>query len=711
MGISYKRRRAIKMKRFYFIIILLGFICLFVFCKEGITEPKPYGPLPSENQLEWHNMEYYAFIHFNMNTFTNMEWGNGSEKPTQFNPTELDVKQWAKTIREAGMKGVIITAKHHDGFCLWPSKYTEHSIKNSPWKGGKGDILEDLSEACKEHGLKMGLYLSPWDRNHAEYGKPEYVTYFHNQLRELLTNYGDIFEVWFDGANGGSGYYGGANETRKIDNKTYYQWDKAIDIVRELQPNAVIFGDGGPGVRWVGNEEGWANETNWSLLRQKEVYPGYQKYKELRSGHEDGTHWVPAECDVSIRPGWYYHPSEDVQVKTLSHLVDIYYQSIGRNASLLLNLPVDNRGLIHEKDAEQLMALKQQIEKDFKHNLATDSKVTATNVRGGSSKFEANNVIDGNDQTYWTTNDAITTASITFEFEDPTEVNRILLQEYIPLGQRIYGFNIEAEVAGNWTIIDSQTTIGTKRILRFDTVETTRIRVNITNSKAEPIISNIEFYLAPNLLTEPIIKRDKNGMVTMEVTDKNIDIYYTKDGSSPSSGSKKYNSPFIVNEPTTLNAIAHNPDDNEQTETKTIYFDINKKDWKVLKVSSGKLDDTYKIIDDDPKTTWASEKNNAPNEIVIDLGNEYSLQGFTYMPVQGRWPYGIVSSYEFSISTNNKVWKTTAIGEFGNIKNNPIEQIIKFKTSKARYIKLRSIKIIDNDNRLSVGEIGVITKT
>ena len=711
MGISYKRRRAIKMKRFYFIIILLGFICLFVFCKEGITEPKPYGPLPSENQLEWHNMEYYAFIHFNMNTFTNMEWGNGSEKPTQFNPTELDVKQWAKTIREAGMKGVIITAKHHDGFCLWPSKYTEHSIKNSPWKGGKGDILEDLSEACKEHGLKMGLYLSPWDRNHAGYGKPEYVTYFHNQLRELLTNYGDIFEVWFDGANGGSGYYGGANETRKIDNKTYYQWDKAIDIVRELQPNAVIFGDGGPGVRWVGNEEGWANETNWSLLRQKEVYPGYQKYKELRSGHEDGTHWVPAECDVSIRPGWYYHPSEDVQVKTLSHLVDIYYQSIGRNASLLLNLPVDNRGLIHEKDAEQLMALKQQIEKDFKHNLATDSKVTATNVRGDSSKFEANNVIDGNDQTYWTTNDAITTASITFEFEDPTEVNRILLQEYIPLGQRIYGFNIEAEVAGNWTIIDSQTTIGTKRILRFDTVETTRIRVNITNSKAEPIISNIEFYLAPNLLTEPIIKRDKNGMVTMEVTDKNIDIYYTKDGSSPSSGSKKYNSPFIVNEPTTLNAIAHNPDDNEQTETKTIYFDINKKDWKVLKVSSGKLDDTYKIIDDDPKTTWASEKNNAPNEIVIDLGNEYSLQGFTYMPVQGRWPYGIVSSYEFSISTNNKVWKTTAIGEFGNIKNNPIEQIIKFKTSKARYIKLRSIKIIDNDNRLSVGEIGVITKT
>ncbi len=698
------------MKRFYFIIILFGLICLLVFCKQDVKEPKPYGPLPSERQLAWHDMEYYAFIHFNMNTFTNMEWGNGAESPSQFNPTELNARQWAKTIKEAGMKGVIITAKHHDGFCLWPSKFTEHSVKNSPWKNGKGDVLKDLSEACKEYGLKMGIYLSPWDRNHAEYGKPEYVTYFHDQLRELLTNYGDIFEVWFDGANGGSGYYGGANETRKIDNKTYYQWDTVLEIVRGLQPNAVIFGDGGPGVRWVGNEEGWANETNWSLLRQKEVYPGYQKYKELRSGHEDGTHWIPAECDVSIRPGWYYHPSEDIQVKTLSRLVDIYYQSIGRNASLLLNLPVDFRGLVHEKDIEQLMALKHQIEKDFAHDLAKGARVTATNIRGNHSKFKLDNVIDDDHKTYWTTDDNVTTASITFEFDVPTEINRVLLQEYISLGQRINGFDVEAEIDGNWRTIDTQSTIGAKRILRFDTIEASKIRINITNAKAVPTISNIELYRAPSLLTEPTVIRDAKGRVTMETVDKNIEIHYTMDGTNPTSKSKKYSSPFIVNEPTTLNVIAHNPENNQQTIPQTIYFDISKEDWKVVQVSSGKLDDTYKIIDDNPKTTWTTEKSDEAGEIIIDLGRKHQLQGFTYMPMQGRWPYGIISHYEFSASIDNKDWRIMAKGEFGNIKSSPIEQIIKFNTAKARYVKLKGIKIVDGDKRLSVGEIGVITK-
>ncbi|MDO5977474.1 alpha-L-fucosidase [Flavivirga spongiicola] len=699
------------MKKSYLKTLLIGLLLgLCYSCAQNVTKPKPYGPIPTERQLAWHDMEYYAFIHFNMNTFTNMEWGDGSEKPAQFNPTALDAKQWVKTIKDAGMKGVIITAKHHDGFCLWPSKYTEHSVKNAPWKNGQGDVLKDLSEACAAYGLKMGVYLSPWDRNHAQYGKPEYVSYFHNQLRELLTNYGDIFEVWFDGANGGSGYYGGANETRKIDNKTYYQWDKAIEIVRELQPNAVIFGDGGPGVRWVGNEEGWANETNWSLLRKKEVYPGYSKYKELRSGHEDGTHWVPAECDVSIRPGWYYHPSEDIQVKSLSHLVDIYYQSIGRNASLLLNLPVDHRGLVHEKDVEQLMALKQQVEQDFSNNIAKNIKVTATNVRGNKAYFEASNTIDGDKNTYWATEDTVTEASMTLEFETPTEVNRILLQEYINLGQRVYGFNVEAEVNGNWVIIDTQTTIGVKRILRFDTIKASKIRVNITGAKASPLISNIELYRAPNLLTQPVVKRDKKGFVSMDVADKNIDIYYTIDGTEPTSKSNKYNEPFSIDAPTVINVIAYDAEKSKQTVSKTIHYDISKKDWKVIKVSSGKLTDAHKIIDDNPNTSWASNGENTPNEVVIDLGKVYQLEGFTYTPVQGRWPYGIVSNYEFSVSQNNKTWTTAITGEFGNIKNSPIKQTVRFNTLKGRYIKLKGLKIVDNDKRFSASEIGVITK-
>ncbi len=482
-----------------FFALLIGITLFANSCQEKVSAPEPYGPLPSERQLAWYELGYYAFIHFNMSTFTDMEWSTGSEKPEQFNPTELDTRQWARVIKDAGMKGVIITAKHHDGFCLWPSKYTEHSVKNSPWKNGKGDVLRELSEACKEYGLKLGIYMSPWDRNHAEYGRPEYITYYYNQLREVLTNYGDIFEVWFDGANGGSGYYGGANETRKIDANAYYQWDKTFGIVRELQPNAVIFSDGGLDVRWVGNEGGWVNETNWSLLRLHEVYPGYPNYIELQSGHEDGTHWVAPECDVSIRPGWYYHPDQDDEVKTLSHLVDIYYKSIGRNASFLLNLPVDTRGLVHENDAKQLMALKAQIDKDFAHNLALGTKASATNVRGKNKSYNAAKVLDENPETYWASDDSVTSAALTLTFKDPTEVNRILLQEYIPLGQRISGFTVEAEIDGQWQLIDEQTTIGYKRILRFDTVKATKIRVNITKSKAPPLLRNIELYLAPDL--------------------------------------------------------------------------------------------------------------------------------------------------------------------------------------------------------------------
>ncbi|WP_242117003.1 alpha-L-fucosidase [Aestuariivivens sediminicola] len=685
-------------------------IVLFIFQSCDTTPaPEPHGPLPSQRQLDWHDMEYYAFIHFNMNTFTNMEWGDGSEKPEQFNPTQLDTRQWAKTIKDAGMKGVILTAKHHDGFCLWPSAYTEHSVKNSPWKNGSGDVLKELAEACKAYDLKMGVYLSPWDRNHAAYGRPEYVTYFHNQLRELLTQYGAIFEVWFDGANGGSGYYGGANETRKIDNKIYYQWDKVIAIVRELQPNAVIFGDGGPGVRWVGNEEGWANETNWCLLRRDEIYPGTPKYIQLRSGHEDGTHWIPAECDVSIRPGWYYHAAEDTQVKSLDHLVRIYYESIGRNASLLLNLPVDDRGLIHENDIKQLMALKAQIDKDFAENLAVNTQVTASNVRGDSRKFQASHLIDGNPATYWATDDGITSSSITLSFDQPTRVNRILLEEYIPLGQRVKAFTVEAKENGTWKLIDEQTTIGNKRILRFDTIETTEVRVSITSAKAAITLSNIALYHAPNLLTQPEATRDVDGQVTLSVADKNIEIYYTTDGSEPTTASKKYNSPFLIDRPTTLKAMAYNPEDQVSTKASSWDFDIIKNDWKILEPLPGESTEAGKIIDENKNTYWVSAKGSDSRHVVIDLGRTHLLRGFTYAPMQGRWPTGIITHYRFHVSNDNRNWTEVAQGEFGNIKNNPIEQVIPFSPVKGRFIKLEGEKIVDNAQHMSIAELGVLT--
>jgi len=476
--------------------LLLLILVLITGCR-NTDPPEPVGPVPSKSQIAWHQMEFYAFVHFNMNTFTNMEWGYGDESPDLFNPAELDCRQWASVCKEAGMKGIILTAKHHDGFCLWPSQYTEHSVKNSPWKDGKGDVVKELSEACKEYGLKMGLYLSPWDRNHSDYGSPEYITYYRNQLRELLTNYGEIFEFWIDGANGGTGYYGGADENRKVNRKTYYDWPNTFKIVHELQPGAVIFSDAGPDIRWVGNEQGWANETNWCLLRRDEAWPGWPGYKELRSGHENGTHWVPAEVDVSIRPGWYYHPSEDSQVKTLNRLLDIYYHSVGRNANLLLNFPVDNRGLIHERDVEQVSKLAEALKADFAIELAGGKKVTATNTRGNSRQYRASNVNDGNGETYWATENNITRASLVIDLEEPVEFNRFVIQEYIPFGQRIQEFTLEAMVENNWKLLASETTIGYKRILRLPTVKTSSVRLNIIRSKASPLISNIELYNAP----------------------------------------------------------------------------------------------------------------------------------------------------------------------------------------------------------------------
>lgn len=478
--------------QFYFFLPFLLFAC----AKPTVPPPSAYGPVPSDAQLAWQQMEFNAFVHFNMNTFTNIEWGMGSEPPATFNPMALDCRQWARVCKEAGMKGIILTAKHHDGFCLWPSAYTEHSVKYSPWKDGKGDVVRELSDACKEYGLKFGVYLSPWDRNHADYGKPEYLTYFRNQLRELLTNYGPIFEVWFDGANGGDGYYGGANEKREVDRQNYYDWPTTRQIVKELQPDAVIFSDAGPGCRWVGNEDGFAGETNWSSIRSAEFYPGSPNYKELTSGHADGTDWVPAECDVSIRPGWYYHPAQDTAVKSLEKLTDIYYNSVGRNGLLLLNLPVDTRGLVHEADAARLKELGDVIRRDFATNIvevssSTVKKATASNERGRG--FEVKNALDGNSDTYWATADGVDSASLEIEFADKKRVSRLMLQEYIQLGQRVSGFKVFAKQNGEWQSLAEGTTVGYKRILRFEPQEVEGLKIEL-EGRAALCISEVGVY-------------------------------------------------------------------------------------------------------------------------------------------------------------------------------------------------------------------------
>lgn len=462
-----------------------------------VKAPEAINPVPEPKQVDWQKMETYAFVHFGLNTFNDREWGYGDSDPQTFNPKKLDCEQWVKTFVASGMKGVIFTAKHHDGFCLWPTHLTEYCIRNTPYKDGQGDVVGDLAKACKKYGIKFAVYLSPWDRHHKDYATPIYVDYFHKQLRELMTQYGEVFEVWFDGANGGDGWYGGAKESRTIDRKNYYNYPKIYEMLDELQPQAIIFSDGGPGCRWVGNERGFAGATNWAFLRKGEVFPGYDKFKTLQYGHADGNQWTAAECDVSIRPGWFYHPEEDDKVKTVDQLTDLYYRSVGHNGTLLLNFPVDRDGLIHPIDSSNAVNFYKNIQKQLANDLLKNAKVEASSSLG--RKFSAKKVNDGNWNTFWATADGVTSATLTFTLPKRELINRMLLQEYIPLGQRVKSFCVEYEKDGQWLPVvlnEETTTIGYKRLLRFTTVEASLLRIRFIDSRACLCINNIEAYYA-----------------------------------------------------------------------------------------------------------------------------------------------------------------------------------------------------------------------
>jgi len=479
---------------------LVGLIGLSLFlsfsaCQKPVTAPEPLLPVPTDRQLAWHELEQYAFVHFTTNTFTDKEWGFGDEKPSIFNPTEMDVTQWTKIIKESGLNGLVLTCKHHDGFCLWPSEFTEHSVKNSPYKDGKGNVVDEVEKACRAENLKFGVYLSPWDRNRADYGSPSYVEYYRNQLKELFTAHSPVFEMWFDGANGGDGYYGGANEKRKIDGKTYYDWPTTLSMIREMEPNVIFFSDAGPDIRWCGNEKGYVGETNWNTITPDTLYAGKGGInKLLNTGEESGTSWIPAEVDVSIRPGWFYHAKEDSLVKTPEQLFDIYLSSVGRGSNLILNIPPDRRGLIHEIDAACLLEWKKLIDERFGNNLALNKPAKASTVRGKSAVYDASMVTDGNKETYWATNDQEVTGNVEIDLGENKLISYVLVQEYIKLGQRVKDFAVEVQKDGNWLEVAKGTTIGYKRILRLDPVEAQKVRIVINDSKACPVISNIEVF-------------------------------------------------------------------------------------------------------------------------------------------------------------------------------------------------------------------------
>jgi len=463
--------------------------------------------VPSPRQLAWQRVEFAAFIHFGMNTFTDREWGEGKEDPKLFNPTDFDARQWALAVRDAGMKMLILTAKHHDGFCLWPSRTTEHSVKNSPWKGGRGDVVREVADACREAGIKLGIYVSPWDRHEPSYGdSPAYNEHFKRQLHELLTNYGEIADVWFDGACGE-----GPNGKRQV-----YDWAGYWRLIRELQPGATI-SIMGPDVRWCGNEAGLTRTSEWSVIpfdemddRPVEKDPG--GIAGLKAGAPDlGSReaitavarkdgrlvWYPAQVDTSIRPGWFYHAAEDGKVKTLGHLIDVYFGSVGGNSQLLLNIPPDRRGRLHDNDVERLREIGRFLKNTFSNNLAAGAKATASAVRGRDPKHAAAAAVDGDIESYWCPDDATTEASLEFELSGPKAFNTAMLQEQIRVGQRIEEFALDIWSGAVWREVARSTTIGYKRLLRFPDVTAAKVRVRILQSRLGPTLSEFGLYFTP----------------------------------------------------------------------------------------------------------------------------------------------------------------------------------------------------------------------
>ncbi|HND63026.1 MAG TPA: alpha-L-fucosidase [Opitutaceae bacterium] len=456
--------------------------------------PRPCGTVPSARQLRWHALEAYAFVHFSINTFTDMEWGYGDESPASFAPTDFSAEQVVQAIQDAGLKGLILTAKHHDGFCLWPSRFTEHSVKRSPFRNGQGDVVREFADACHRHGLAFGVYLSPWDRNRADYGRPSYVEYFRNQLRELLSNYGPIFEVWFDGANGGDGYFGGARERRKV-TEAYYEWETTYRLVRELQPDAVIFSGVGPDVRWVGNEDGIAGTPCWPTISGDAEAINRGDYAALTVGTRLGAFWRPAEACVSIRPGWFYHAREDAEVKTVDQLTEIYFATVGRGAALNLNLPPDRRGRINEADIKVLSRWAELLRQAFASNRAAGATIKASNTRSPATQYSAQQLLTEGSSGYWSTDDHVVAADLVVDLPRTAEFNVVQLREFLPLGCRVDEFAVDAWQNGEWHEFARGTSIGGNRLLRTPLVTTGRVRLRIVKAAAGPALSAFGLYL------------------------------------------------------------------------------------------------------------------------------------------------------------------------------------------------------------------------
>ena len=713
---------------------------------DAVIAEKAAKVLPRPNQTAWMRLERTFFIHFGPNTFRGVEWGSGQEDPSIFNPTALDADQWMRAVKEGGGKMVILVCKHHDGLCLWPTRYTNHSVAASPWRGGKGDLVHDVSRAAHKYGIKLGVYLSPADlyqlrtnpkypggyygdgsdeissviptdpanfrtdpskgRKPAEgfssftYQADDYNRYFLNQLYELLTEYGPISDVWFDGANPDPSVH----ET--------YDYAAWYDLIHKLQPHAVITVKG-PDVRWVGNEGGWGRQTEWSVIPLSKS-PDTFGWPDMQAGDlgsraklTPGSYlwWYPAEINNPILHGWFW--ADKKPVRTAADLVDIYYRSVGCNGNWLLNLSPDTRGLIPDDQLAPLRLMSQVVSDTFAHNLAAGGTLTADNCNPANPPSLAQ---DGSLDTWWEAAPGQTTATLTLKLPKPVTFDVVSLQEAIDhRGQRIESFSIDTWDGSKWTQMDSQTTVGHKRLLRWDKpVTTDQVRIRITGSRLEPTIAEVGLYKQAELVQPPVIsERDVNGWVTIDVPNGHS-VVYTTDGSMPTSKSAVYRSRIAIPSGGGINAACLTPHGRIGMVATKWYSGYAPAGWKVVG-ADGQTDSPANAIDGNPDTLWQTGDASSPHALTVDMGRELRIGGFSYLPRQDKDLTGVVQDYTFETSVDGTTW-TTNIGasRFDNIRNNPVLQEVRFAEVTARYFRFTAFKDVNGTGRASAAEISVL---
>jgi len=604
------------------------------------TAPKPFGAVPSPRQWRWHGRERYAFVHFSINTFTDKEWGYGDEDPKLFNPSDFDADQIVAAAKAGGLAGLILTAKHHDGFCLWPTRLTEHCIRNSPYRAGQGDIVREMADACRRAKLPFGVYLSPWDRNHADYGRPAYVDYYRAQLTELCTRYGALFEVWFDGANGGDGYYGGAREARKIDAPRYYDWPSIVALVHKLQPDACTFDPLGADIRWVGNEDGVAGDPCWPTM-PNEPYD----QKNGNAGVRGGALWWPAETDVSIRPGWFYHADEDSKVKSPERLIRLYDESVGRGTNLNLNIPPDRRGRIPDQDVRILKSFGDAIRATFARDLARDAVAHASHSRGLG--FEPARVLDGDRESYWASPDGVVSPTLTLDLKPGTRFDVIRLREYLPLGVRVTRFAVDAEIDGTWRTLVEHDCISAQRVIRLGApIAPRRVRLRVLDAPACPAISEFALFRAAAPVPVPAIVSSDSTV---------LDVTNWKIVSASASGAER----LLDNDAATI--------------------------WVQARPMPG-----------------------TPAQVTVDLGADTNLAGFSLTPSrQVMTDAAPPKGYIAETSLDNTNWEPGAVGEFANIAYALSTQRIAFaRMRRARYLRLTFAEAAVPAAKLAIAGIG-----